>query len=421
MGDTAPPARDAERVRRDAALLAAPLTLPCGAVLPNRIAKSAMSEQLGDPDHGPSEELATLYRRWAEGGCGLLLTGNVMIDRTALGEARNVVFDDVAALPRIQAWAAAATAAGNQAWVQLNHPGRQSPRTLSPEPVAPSAVSLEMGGGLFAKPRALTAAEIEDLIARFARAAKLAKDGGFTGVQVHAAHGYLVSQFLSPRTNQRDDAWGGTPERRRRFLLEAVAAIRAVVGRDFPIGVKLNSADFQRGGFDEAESMAVVAALEEEGVDLLEISGGSYEMPAMMGEGARKASTVAREAYFLSYAQAVRTRTRLPLMLTGGFRSLAGMAAAIAEGAVDVVGLARPLAVEPDLPARLLAGTAERARPAPDLRLGAYDAFLDLAWHEQQLARMGRGLAPDAERSKWVALGVGLIDQGFSALFPRRG
>ncbi len=406
---------------RDVERVAAPLTLPCGAVLPNRIAKSAMSEQLGDPHHAPGNELVTLYRTWAEGGAGLLVTGNVMIDRTALGEARNVVFDDAGALPGIRAWAKAATAAGNHAWVQLNHPGRQSPRTLVAEPVAPSAVRLELGARLFATPRALTAPEIEDLIARFARAAKLAKDGGFTGVQVHGAHGYLVSQFLSPRTNLRGDAWGGTPERRRRFLLEVVAAIRAVVGRDFPIGVKLNSADFQRGGFDEAESMDVVAALEDVGLDLLEISGGSYEMPAMMGEGARKASTVAREAYFLEYARAVRARTRLPLMLTGGFRSLAGMAGAIAEGAVDVVGLARPLAVEPDLPARLLAGTAEGARPTPDLRIGAYDAFLDLTWHAQQITRMGHGLAPDAKRSKWLALGVGLIDQGFSALFPRRG
>lgn len=404
----------------DVARLAAPLALPCGAVLPNRLAKSAMSEALGEADLGPGEALARLYRTWSRGGAGLLVTGNVMIDRAALGEPGNVVFDDAAALPRIRAWAAAATEGGNHAWVQLNHPGRQAPRLLVPEPVAPSAVPLEMGGPAFAPPRALAAAEIEDLVARFARAAKLAQDGGFTGVQVHGAHGYLVSQFLSPRTNRRDDAWGGTPERRRRFLLEVVAAIRAVVGRGFPVSVKLNSADFQRGGFDEAESMAVVAALEAEGVDLLEISGGSYEMPAMMGEGRVRASTAAREAYFLAYAREVRARTRMPLMLTGGFRTRAGMAAALAEGAVDVIGLGRPLAVEPDLPARLLAGTAEGACPTPDLRIGAYDAFVELTWHAQQLQRMGRGLAPDPARSKWLALAVGLVDQGFGALFPRR-
>lgn len=402
------------------ARLAAPLTLPCGAVLPNRLAKSAMSEALGDRACAPGEALVTLYRTWAAGGTGLLITGNVMIDRTSLGEAGNVVFDDDRALPAIRAWAEAATGNGTQAWVQLNHPGRQAPRSLVPEPVAPSAVPLQLGGGVFAPPRALTGPEIEDLIARFARAAKLAKEGGFTGVQVHGAHGYLVSQFLSPRTNLREDAWGGTPEKRRRFLLEVVAAIRAAVGRDFPVGVKLNSADFQRGGFDEAESMAVVAALEAAGLDLLEISGGSYEAPAMMGDATRRASTVAREAYFLDYARAVRERTKLPLMLTGGFRTAAGMGEALAEGAVDVVGLARPLAVEPDLPARLLAGAADAARPVPDLRVGAYDAFVDLTWHAQQLGRMGRGLPPDPGRSKWVALGAGLIDHGFSALFPRR-
>ena len=400
--------------------LAAPLTLRCGVVLPNRLAKSAMSEQLAERDHAPGGELATLYRAWSAGGAGLLVTGNVMIDRAALGESRNVVFDDAKDLPRIQAWAGAATAAGNQAWVQLNHPGRQAPRTLAPEPVAPSAVPLALGRGLFATPRALTGPEIEDLGARFARAARLAKEGGFTGVQVHGAHGYLVSQFLSPRTNLRDDAWGGSPERRRRFLLEVVAAIRAAVGPGFPVGVKLNSADFQRGGFDEAESMAVVAALDAAGIDLLEISGGSYEAPVMMG-GPRQASTTAREAYFLEYARAVRSRARLPLMLTGGFRTAAGMGAAIAEGAVDVIGLARPLALEPDLPARLLAGTADAARQTPDLSIGLYDAFLDLSWHAQQIARLGRGLAPDPERSKWLALAVGLVDQGFSALWPRRG
>jgi 2,4-dienoyl-CoA reductase-like NADH-dependent reductase (Old Yellow Enzyme family) len=400
--------------------LAAPLVLPCGATLPNRLAKSAMSEQLGDRAHAPGPELRTLYAAWSAGGAGLLVTGNVMIDRTALGEARNVVFDAASDVGAIAPWARAATAAGNHAWVQLNHPGRQAPRSLAPEPVAPSAVRVAVGAGVFAMPRALTGAEIEDLIARFAHGARVAKEAGFTGVQVHGAHGYLVSQFLSPRTNLRTDAWGGTPERRRRFLLEVVAAIRAAVGPGFPVGVKLNSADFQRGGFDEAESMEVVLALEAAGIDLLEISGGSYEAPAMMGE-ARKASTVAREAYFLDYAREVRTRTRLPLMLTGGFRTAAGMAAALAEGAVDLVGLARPLAVEPDLPARLLAGTAAGAAPTRDLRVGAYDAFIDLTWHAQQLDRLGRGLAPDPGRSPWLALGIGLVDQGWSALWPKRG
>lgn len=399
-------------------------------MLPNRLAKSAMSEALGDARHDATPALQQLYATWAAGGAGLLITGNVMVCRGALGEAGNVVFDAQTDLAASRAWAQAATASGTQAWVQLNHPGRQVPKGLGDEAVAPSAIAIDVGMGLFQSPRALTEPEILGIIQAFGFAAGHAKQAGFTGVQLHGAHGYLVSQFLSPRANQRNDAWGGTPEKRRRFLLEVVAAIRAAVGPAFPVGVKLNSADFQRGGFDEAESMAVVAALEVAGVDLLEISGGTYETPVMMAQTPAKASTVAREAFFLEYAREVRQRVRMPLMLTGGFRTRAGMDAALAEGAmtggnggstIDVVGLARPLAVEPDLPARLLAGTALGAIATPSLKVGMYDGFVELAWHGQQLARMGQGRAPDPARSPWVALGIGIIEQGLGALFPRRG
>ncbi|HNH49411.1 MAG TPA: NADH:flavin oxidoreductase, partial [Myxococcota bacterium] len=238
--------------------LSSPLSLPCGAVLSNRIAKSAMSEDLADRGNVPGERLFRLYRRWGKGGAGLLITGNVMIDRTALGEPYNVVVEDEKVLPALSAWAAAAREGGVEVWPQLNHPGRQSPRMLSPVPVAPSAVAVQLPGKAFAQPRALSSPEIEALVARFARAAALCKQAGFTGVQIHGAHGYLISQFLSPLSNLREDEWGGSPENRRRFLIEVVRAVRAAVGPTFPVGVKLNSADFQRGGFSEEESMEVV-------------------------------------------------------------------------------------------------------------------------------------------------------------------
>ncbi|MFN3431115.1 MAG: NADH:flavin oxidoreductase, partial [Candidatus Sericytochromatia bacterium] len=345
--------------------LARPLTLPCGAVVPNRLAKPALSEQLADAANQPTEALPRLYERWARGGAGLLITGNVMVDARALGEPRDVVVEDDRDLPMLRRWAEAARSRGAQAWVQINHPGRQSMRGLSADPVAPSAVPLKTGGGLFATPRALTGAEIEDLIGRYARAAAVAKTAGFSGVQLHGAHGYLISQFLSPLANRRDDAWGGDPERRMRFLLAITRATREAVGPDFPIGVKLNSADFQRGGFDEAESMAVVQALDAEGIDMLEVSGGTYEAAAMVGNlHEQRASTRAREAYFLTYAERVRSLVRMPLMLTGGFRTLDGMADALESGAVDVIGLGRPLALEPDL-VSILIGANDLVGPAP--------------------------------------------------------
>lgn len=387
--------------------ISSPLTLPCGDELPNRLAKAAMSEQLGDVvTNAPTEKLLRLYERWAAGGAGLLITGNVMVHRDHLGEPRNVVVDDERDMDALRAWAGAATRHGTRAWVQVNHPGRQVPRTLNRRPVAPSAVALRGLQAGFATPRTLTGPEIEDIVERFARTAGIVVRAGFSGVQIHGAHGYLVSQFLSPHTNRRQDAWGGDPERRRRFLVEIVRAIRDEIGGQTPLGVKLNSADFQRGGFTEEESMAVVETLEAEGVDLLEISGGTYERAAMVGDlEEQRRSTREREAYFLEYARAVRERTSMPLMLTGGLRSAEAMNAILEEGAVDVIGLARPLALEPELPAQLVSDAAAASADRPR-RLGVrrLDALVELQWHTQQMWRMGDGEDPDPGRTPARAL-----------------
>jgi len=383
--------------------LAEPLPLPCGVVLANRIAKAAMSERLAQPDRQPTPTLETLYRRWGAGGAGLLITGNVMVDPAALGEPGNVALDFRSDLEPFRRWAAAGKAGGAQVWVQLNHPGRQSPRMLSRQPVAPSAVAMKGMAGAFAPPRALEAGEIEAVIEAFGVAAARVVEAGFDGVQIHAAHGYLVSQFLSAHTNRRDDAWGGDAERRQRFLLAVVDRVRAAVGPQRAVGVKLNSADFQKGGFSEADSMAVVQALAARGVDLLEISGGTYERPQMFAEtlaGAAE-STQRREAFFLDYAEKVRGVTSMPLMLTGGFRTAAAMEAALASGAIDVVGQARPLAVEPDLPARVLAGAAEGA-VAVRLHTGIQliDSIVTGAWYQLQMQRLSenRPVAPRLSR-----------------------
>ena len=396
-----------------AATLAQSLTLTRGTVIKNRLLKSAMSEALGTREGAPSPELAQLYRVWAAGGVGLCVTGNVMIDRRALGEPGNVVIEDARDLPALQAWAQAATSHNTQCWVQLNHPGKQAPKGLNRETVGPSAVPFRRDmQSFFATPRALEGAEIDDLIQRYATAAGVVRQAGFSGVQIHGAHGYLVSQFLSPHHNTRNDEWGGSADKRRRFVLAVYRAMRSAVGPDFPIGIKLNSADFQRGGFTEEDSLDTVRALAVAGIDLIEISGGTYEAPAMTGARANKTperdSTRQREAYFLDFAEKARAAVKTPLAVTGGFRSAQGMAQAISSGAVDLVGMARALAVEPDLPARLLAGQTALHQIKPiTTGIKAIDklGLLEVSWYTGQLKRISQGLpVKPGESGLWVFL-----------------
>ncbi|WP_406470527.1 NADH:flavin oxidoreductase/NADH oxidase family protein [Streptomyces sp. NBC_01615] len=404
------------------------LTLPNGQVLPNRIMKSALSEGLGDKRNAPDHRLEQLYRTWSRGGYGLIITGNVMVDRTQLGEPGNVVIEDDRDVDALTRWAATTKDAGIPTWVQLNHPGRQANMlALGHTPVAPSPITLNLPGAT--KPRELTSAEIEDIIERFATAAAVCETAGFAGVQVHGAHGYLVNQFLSPLSNRRDDEWGGDPERRMRFVLEVVRRIRSRVSPGFAVSVKLNSADFQRGGFTEEESRSVVAALATEGLDLIEVSGGNYESPAMTGTAA--ASTRAREAYFLEYARTVRGLVgHVPLAVTGGFRSRDAMEDAVATGECDVVGMGRPTATTPDAADVILAGRAE-AVVAHQLRFGmrrvlgkvadlkALDGVLDLSWHADQLHRLGAGLEPDLRRGR-LATTVSMVRRNGSTSFRRK-
>ena len=394
--------------------------LPSGLRFKNRIAKAAMTEGLAGRDGVPNEDHVRLYRRWAAGGIGLSITGNVQIDRHHLERPGNVIVDAPLTAEAKAAWqrlATAATEQGTQAWVQISHAGRQTQKSVNPSPKAPSAVPLGLPGGQFGVPVPLTEAEILDLIKRFAQVAAVAREAGFTGVQIHAAHGYLLSQFLSPLANQRSDAWGGSLENRSRFLVETVQAVRRAVGDDFGVGVKLNSADFQKGGFAFDDCITVAAMLAELKVDLLELSGGTYEQPAMMDfagmtppEQPKQASTRAREAYFVDLAKALMAGRTPPLLVTGGFRSLAGMETALESG-IAMVGIARPLCATPDAVADLLDGQSdELPRPEQALRIGpgwlgpnspfklarAINGFAAQAWYYQQLRRIAAGGGPAA-------------------------
>lgn len=392
--------------------ISSPITLPCGVAVKNRIAKAPMTEGLADSMNRATERHVTLYRKWAEGGAGILITGNIQVDRRYLERPGNVVIDQNGGLDELRAFAASGTVNDTLLFMQIGHAGRQTPRRVNPRPVAPSEIPLALPESAFGAPRALTSDEVDDVIRRFIHVAKVAKETGFSGVQVHGAHGYLISEFLSPLANQRDDKWGGSLENRARLLRSVVQGIRAAVGPEYPISVKLNSSDFQKGGFSHEECLQVVKWLEEDTVDLLEISGGNYENPAMMigGRGADeiRGSTIAREAYFMGYAKNIRAATKVPLMVTGGFRTRAAMDAALAEGDVDFIGIARPMCVDTDAPNQLLA--------SPEALTIAYEQQIKpskgaLGWFCLNIIRIAEGKEPDRNMTGEDAIAAYLVNE----------
>lgn len=377
-------------------------TLPSGAVVKNRIAKSALSEGIAEANGKPTQALYNLYERWGKGGSGILFTGNVMVDKDHLVNANVMIAEDEAFLPEYTLLADAAQAHGTQLWMQINHPGRQAPIYLDKAPV--SASNVGMPSKIYVQPRPLSEEEILNLIDHYGTAALVAKKSGMKGAQIHGAHGYLVSQFLSPLTNLRTDRWGGSLENRARFAVEIYRNMRAKVGDDFPLSIKINSADFQRGAFTEEESMEVIQMLDQEGMDLIEVSGGTYERAAMVGT-MQKESTKQREAYFLDFIVKVREKISTPLMLTGGFRTVETMNAAIDNGELDLIGLGRPFCIFPNVAQELIDGSRQDCT-VPDLLTGVdkidMSGMLQTPWNQFQLIRMGKGLEPDPNMDLWM-------------------
>lgn len=371
----------------------------------NRLIKGAMSEALANTAGQPNHLHFGLYQAWAKGGLGCAITGNVMVDIRAKNEPGVVAVESDRDLALLQQWANVGKQHGMVQLVQLSHPGRQCPKGLNKETVAPSAVPFSpMLATTFGTPRALREDEILDIIQRFATSAQVCEQAGFEGVQLHGAHGYLISQFLSPLTNKRQDQWGGSIENRMRFLLEVYTAVRKATSENFIISVKLNSADFQRGGISEEDVVTVFKAIDDAGIDLIEISGGSYEAPAMAGakEDKRKASTIAREAYFLDFAEKIRKQVKCHLMVTGGFRTVEGMNAALDSGACEFVGIARPFAVETDLANRLIAGQDVRYgvdKIKTGIPMVDKMAIMEIIWYAAQFKSIGEGKQPNPKLS----------------------
>lgn len=398
-----------------------PLTLSNGTTIKNRFFKSAMNENLAKNGH-PNEHHIKLYQAWAKGGAGLLLTGNVMVDRHALGEPGNVVVEDERDIDTLKKWAEAGTANDTQLWMQINHPGKQSPRTLSKEPVAPSAVGFEgVYGRVFNTPKALTKDGITQIVQRFVNTAVIAKKAGFTGVEIHGAHGYLIDQFLSPLDNQRTDEYGGSLDNRMRFLIEIYQGMREALGESFPIGLKINSSDFQTGGFTEEDSLQVIKTMEKLGINLIEISGGNYTSPKM----STGTSTNSNDAFFINYAKKIKDLVNVPIVVTGGFRTESSMEDAIEDGDTSMVGIGRPFVLMPDLPNRIARGTYATVN-LPWLTTGikpldsAVGPAIGNSYYEQQMDRIAEGKLPVVSRNAWSPLFYSIKVQGIAALSPKR-
>lgn len=386
-----------------------PLSLPNGIIVQNRLAKAAMEENMADAGQVPGDALINLYTAWSnasaavDAGPGIVLSGNVMVDPTAMTGPGGVVLehgtlDDPETRAKFERWAKAGKAGGSKFVMQISHPGRQVFATMGTQAVSASDTKVSLPGmasKMFAPARALSLDEIRGLICRFAETSVAAEAAGFDGVEVHAAHGYLVAQFLSPLTNLREDEFGGSLENRARFLLEIVRAIRDRVSAEFIVSVKLNSADFQRGGFDVADSEQVVTWLNDEAVDFVEISGGSYESSAMMGQsedGRVESSTQKRELYFFDFAERLSKVAKMPLMVTGGVTKRATAETALAEAGVSLIGIGRAFAFDPALIAHWRNGQGTEIKIAKATwKDKGLAALAMMAMTKQQLYRLGDG------------------------------
>lgn len=390
--------------------LSDPLTLKSGTVLRNRICKASMNEALATPDGRVTKDHVSLYEAWANCGASLLITGNMMVDGKHMNEP--LVVDALldTNMDLLRAWAATGKRTNTHIWPQLNHPGKQSPKMVNDAPVAPSVVPIP--NEMFVPPRELTDAEIVDIIDRFGEAAARLEDAGFTGVQLHGAHGYLIGQFLSPHHNRREDRWGGSFDNRFRFVEEVYKVVRKRTSEGFNVAIKINSSDFQKGGFTEDDSIEVAKRLDGLGIDMIEISGGSWENPVNRKgkQDVKKESTLKREAYFLEYAEKVRSQISTPLMVTGGFRSAAGMTEALASGAVDMTGVARPFAQDPHFGKHVLENPSFES-PVRPIKSGLKKidamAIMEISWYTMQIERIARGKAVQTKPDGiWPALRV---------------
>ncbi|RBQ65686.1 hypothetical protein FVER53590_03185 [Fusarium verticillioides] len=405
-------------------LVSKPLELPCGLTLPNRLVKAALAEEMADRQNLPTtEQMERTYGAWADGGWGMILTGNVQIDDRYLGGfsdcSINGKLPEEKVLEAYKKFVSVCRRKGTPTIMQINHPGRQSPigagsKSFLAKNIAPSAVPLDMGNDIISKivttfvfgcPKEMTLEDIDDVVKRFANTARIAAAAGFDGVEIHAAHGYLLSQFLSAKSNKRTDAYGGSAAARAKIIVDVVKAIRAATPANFCVGLKMNSADHQ-SPTELQECLEQIALITEVGLDFLEVSGGSYENPTMFtGTGEKKAaSTAARESFFLEFAHEVRAKfPKVLLMVTGGFRTRAGIEDALSQGACDLIGIGRPSIINPSLPASIILNKEVKTEDAKlyakrihtpwilkQIGPKSVGSGVEITWYRNQLQSIGK-------------------------------
>lgn len=400
-----------------------PLTMASGITLQNRISKAAMEENMADYGQIPGKDLVNLYGIWAEGKPGMIITGNVMVAPDAMTGPGGVylgkeTLSDPDVRQRFEDWSSAGKSGGSALYMQISHPGRQVYANMGTEIVSASNTKLNMEGPaakMFSDARALSGDEVKAMITRFADTAEAAEACGFDGVQIHSAHGYLVAQFLSPLSNLRDDQWGGPLENRARFLLEIVRAVNARTSDGFGVSVKLNSADFQKGGYDENDAKQVVDWLNAEDIDFVELSGGSYESAAMAGaaEEDNPSSTLLREIYFIEFAKIIESTAHMPLMVTGGITRRETADMALDSGAVEIVGIARALGFNPHIATDWEAGkNLEVVMPMSKSKSKTFRVLSGMAMTKSNLYAMGNGKMPKMKMSPLLSIIKQQVKQG---------
>ena len=320
--------------------------------LANRFVRSATAERMARANGSLLPGAAQLYKELARGGVGLIITGHAYISPEGQAHAWMTGIDRDSLLPGLQEATDATHEAGGKIAIQINHSGGLKEVHLDQSPpLAPSALLYEQTGH---QARELSEEEIEQIIEQFGQAARRALLANFDAIQIHAAHGYLTNQFLSPLTNRRTDRWGGTSENRMRFLLSVYQRVREEVGAEYPLLCKLAISDFKEGGMTVEEGMEVAEALAAEGIDALEISGGLAGSRYVKGRS--DLEWMKKEGYFSPYTQGVKERVKVPVILVGMMRHLEVMERMVEEGYADLIALCRPFIREPDLVNRLRYG-----------------------------------------------------------------
>jgi 2,4-dienoyl-CoA reductase-like NADH-dependent reductase (Old Yellow Enzyme family) len=325
--------------------------------LPNRFVRSATHDFMAGEDGSVTERNLSLFTRLAEGGVGLIITGHAFVNRAGKASPRQIGVHDDAMVEGLSRIPAAVHHFPARIFLQISHAGRQTKEKICGcMPVAPSAVYEPV---IKVMPRAMTKDDIEMTIDGFVQAARRAKQAGFDGVQIHVAHGYLLSSFLSPHTNRREDDYGGSLRNRSRIVRQILESLKHEAGPDFPVIAKLNSSDFLPCGLDIEESIEVARQLESSGLDGVEVSGGTSESgQGSMWPGLRPEE---EEGYFVEAAARFKTALRIPVFGLGGLRTLSVMERAVEQGKVDLISLSRPLIREPDLIRRFQAGETGRS------------------------------------------------------------